>query len=610
MGGVLQNAHGVHEPVAALLRDHKGEILVVLQHGQVVAGVIGADGGVAALQLLIDLIHDERLIDAVFLRVRQQLEGLPQLTSIGGVQGIAQVQQGGGHGVPGVAEHQDVSGIPGIEHGAPAGDGLVHHGGVVDDAHGAPGIGDGVLVLRIIGQVFEAVGDLFKVGDVAVVQFREHILLNELGDHVVGGDDDVVVPGAAFQQGVEGLVALRRLIVDHDAGLFLKLGDQLLVDILAPAAHIDHGLGVGGAGQQAHRHHKGGGQDGGRAPAGQPAPGGGEGLGDLLRPGTAADLPAAQALQPGLPDIDDDQQQKHGHEQQGGNGVDLRRDPLFRHAVDGHGQGGGGRAGGEIADDEVVHAHGEGRQRAGDDAGLDLRQNDLPEGLHPGAAQVHGGVHQVFVHLPQLGAHGQNDIGDVEGHMGDEQRAEAQGQAGGQLHKVLRAVEPGREVGPEGEKRHKEQTHGDAGDDIGVHHGDVVDGVQHAAGAPAEAEKADGREGAGGGGDGGGQQGDQQGGVHALHDEPVRKELLIPVQGKTAPDDVAVALVEGKDDEQEDGGVQEQKHQGHEKAVEGGILSHSITACSSPSPKRFMTHMQTTTMTIITREMAAPSWGL
>lgn len=37
---------------------------------------------------------------------------------------------------------------------------------------------------------------------------------------------------------------------------------------------------------------------------------------------------------------------------------------------------------------------------------------------------------------------------------------------------------------------------------------------------------------------------------------------------------------------------------------------HSITACSSPSPKRFITSIHTTTMAIITSAIAAPSWGL
>ena len=48
-----------------------------------------------------------------------------------------------------------------------------------------------------------------------------------------------------------------------------------------------------------------------------------------------------------------------------------------------------------------------------------------------------------------------------------------------------------------------------------------------------------------------------------------------------------------------------------EQAVQDGTaLSHSITACSSPSPKRFITYIQISTTSIITREMAEPSWAL
>ena len=42
-----------------------------------------------------------------------------------------------------------------------------------------------------------------------------------------------------------------------------------------------------------------------------------------------------------LPQVHDGQQHQHRHEQQGGDGVDLRADPLLGHAVDGHGQRGG-----------------------------------------------------------------------------------------------------------------------------------------------------------------------------------------------------------------------------------------------------------------------------
>ena len=190
--------------------------------------------------------------------------------------------------------------------------------------------------------------------------------------------------------------------------------------------------------------------------------------------------------------------------------------------------------------------------------------------------------------------------------MGDEQCPEAHGQVGGEPEQPQR-VEPGGEAAPTAEKRHEQQAHGNAGDDIRVHHGDVVDGHQRIPDPAAHGVKADGGEGPGHGSDDGGQQGHQQGGVYTLHDDPVAEELCVPMEGEALPDHVAVAGVKGKDDQQHDGRIEEHEHQRHKQAVQKRIvLLHIITACSSPSPKRFMTTMQMTTITIITREMAAP----
>ncbi len=62
----------------------------------------------------------------------------------------------------------------------------------------------------------------------------------------------------------------------------------------------------------------------------------------------------------------------------------------------------------------------------------------------------------------------------------------------------------------------------------------------------------------------------------------------------------------------QNGGVEEQKDQRHEEAAEERrrVSAHSITACSSPSPKRFMIDIQTTTITIITRAMARAQVGV
>ena len=191
--------------------------------------------------------------------------------------------------------------------------------------------------------------------------------------------------------------------------------------------------------------------------------------------------------------------------------------------------------------------------------------------------------------------------------MGDQQGAEAHGQPGGEPEQAQR-VEPGRKAAPAVEESDEQQAQGYAGDDVRVHHGDVVHGHQRLPDLAAHGVEADGGKGSGHGGDHGGQQRHQQGGVYALHNEPVVQQLAVPFQREALPDHVALACVEGKNDEQDDGRVQKHEHQHHKQAVQERIvLVHIITACSSPSPKRFMTTMQMTTMIIITREIAAPS---
>ena len=99
--------------------------------------------------------------------------------------------------------------------------------------------GNGVLVLRIIGQILEPGVDLFKIGDVIVIEFGQHVLFNQLRDHIIGGDNDVVIHAAHTELGIEGLIALCGDIIDSDSGFFLKLVDQGFIDVFTPAAHVD-----------------------------------------------------------------------------------------------------------------------------------------------------------------------------------------------------------------------------------------------------------------------------------------------------------------------------------------------------------------------------------
>ena len=185
--------------------------------------------------------------------------------------------------------------------------------------------------------------------------------------------------------------------------------------------------------------------------------------------------------------------------------------------------------------------------------------------------------------------------------MGDEQGAEAQPEP--QPQAAEQAVE-----GPQGQ--HEQQHHGHAGDDVRVGQGDVVDGHADGAGSPLHVGKADGGGGARHGGDGRGEDGHQQGGLEGLQHIPVLKQLRVPLEGEAAPDRAALGGVEGEGHQHQDGGVQEDEDQNQKELAENSVAFHSSTASPSPSPKRFIIPMHTSTITIITREMAEPRWGL
>ena len=200
-------------------------------------------------------------------------------------------------------------------------------------------------------------------------------------------------------------------------------------------------------------------------------------------------------------------------------------------------------------------------------------------------------------------------MGDVEGHMGQQQCTEAKIDVLLHPEGILRLVEPDGKGLPQAEKGHEQQTHGDAGDDLRIHDGNVVH--RHQGRAPPHTGQANGCKGARHSGNQRGKHGYQQRGIDTLHNEAVLEQLRIPVQGEALPHRAAVAGIEGEDDENENRRIQEYEYQRHEDAVSQQMLPfHSITACSSPSPKRFITSIHTTTMAIITSAIAAPSWGL
>ena len=178
--------------------------------------------------------------------LHQFLGALAKGGFVGGVEAVAQERLGNGEGVAVVVEHQDFSGVLAVPQKIPAACvGLVHILAVVDDAHGAPGVGHGVAIFRVIGGVAEGLIHVLVVGNVVEIERLKHVLFNEAADHIVRGDDDVVAGAAGFELGVEALVAVVGEVVHMNAGGLLEGRDHIqgavgaVGDILSPVVDGD-----------------------------------------------------------------------------------------------------------------------------------------------------------------------------------------------------------------------------------------------------------------------------------------------------------------------------------------------------------------------------------
>ena len=103
------HSHAVHRKHTALLREHPRKIRVIVDHGDGIAGVVHADGRLAADHLIKDLVHDVGLHQRL-LRL-ELLYHLVNLFRGGGVDAVAALECSNGVGIAAVVEHQDVARI-------------------------------------------------------------------------------------------------------------------------------------------------------------------------------------------------------------------------------------------------------------------------------------------------------------------------------------------------------------------------------------------------------------------------------------------------------------------------------------------------------------------
>ena len=220
---IFQHAHTIHKEVCALLGNVVADIGVVRLHDQRIARIVRRNGRLARGHLVKDLVHDVRLHQRLLC-----LELLCSRFPLGrrqGVHGVAQLFQRKSERITGIIKHQDIARILFIPQQVNAlirHIGRVNHRLVVDNHGRTPCIGNGILIVRVIGQTLVVLADVGIVRDIGKIQLRQQILLDHLADHIVRGDDDIVAGAAGFQLGVHRFIGIVIGIDDPDAGDLLK----------------------------------------------------------------------------------------------------------------------------------------------------------------------------------------------------------------------------------------------------------------------------------------------------------------------------------------------------------------------------------------------------
>ena len=172
----------------------------------------------------------------------------------------AEIVHRGAEGITAVVELQDIARVFFVPQQIPRADILlVHHRGVIDDTDHTVQIGNGIIAVpvtvqvRIVIRVLKSVQNVADRGNVAVIQLGKQVLVNEALDHIVRGDDHVIVDRAGGDLGVHRLVAgIRRVVYLYALAGFLEIpllehfvyvkrALRAVGDILAPVVNVQRG---------------------------------------------------------------------------------------------------------------------------------------------------------------------------------------------------------------------------------------------------------------------------------------------------------------------------------------------------------------------------------
>ena len=80
--------------------------------------------------------------------------------------------------------------------------------------------------------------DFLIIWNVVKAEFSQKIVFNHALNHVVGGTYNVVFHSAGLNDRIHLLVGLKHIVDNLYAGFILKLGDDILVNVLAPVVYV------------------------------------------------------------------------------------------------------------------------------------------------------------------------------------------------------------------------------------------------------------------------------------------------------------------------------------------------------------------------------------
>ena len=503
------NDHRIAPDIRALVWHGEAHFLILVKNNGGIPGIDDGDVLIACHHRVDDFVGDVDGRHGV-VHLAQPVVGGVDLGGIIGVHRAAECLERHHKRVALGVIDVDATGVVRVAQDLPALG--FHRGGVdvlvvIDKTHTAPEVGDGPGIVGVIIHILHRRREIIQIRNERAVELLEIVACDETLDHVIRGDQHVVAV-AGLDLGVHHLVGVKVFHNDLDAELTFKVGDQVFADVFAGeielervgAVFFDGGLAPvlpadAAAGNTA--------DDRDRQNAG--------GYGDRPAGKCKAFFLACSLLVQDRNEVDDAQHKRDQKDHDGRERVDRRIDALG-HRIDQNGDVVHAVACDEVGNDEVVKAHRERDQRAGDDAGTDLRNDDLRERLKRRCAQIHCCVDEVGVERAQLRRDRKHDIGDTEHDMRDEQRSEALSHG----------------------KNAEEHQKRNCRHDIGVHHGEVVHALDHRLQDLFAFGKTDGRDCADHGGHDGRQHCDHNGVEHRFHHRRVGEHLFIPAQTEAA----------------------------------------------------------------------------